>query len=282
MSTTGVSEIAISTSPARILPANRGPGPAGSVRSTGTVHLDPDHPGQLRQSLGGGDADPADRDHAAYRRGRVVGQHAPTADHDHPLRQGLDLLQVVAGQHDGAAVRVERLDARPQRPSGLDVQAGGRFVEEDDARPADERQRHREPPLLPAGQPTGLPVHQLAEAEPVEQFGAGERIREVGADEVDDLADPQRRRQPGLLRGDAERQPAPGVAGVAAAQLDPPRGGPAQPGEQVDQRRLAGTVRTEQADQLAGADVDADVVDGQDVAVSAADCTARARITVAP
>jgi hypothetical protein len=58
---------------------------------------------------------------------------------------------------------------------------------------------------------------------------------------------------------------------TAAAQLDPPRGGPAQPGEQVDQRRLAGTGRTEQADQLAGADVDADVVDGQDVAVSAAD-----------
>jgi hypothetical protein len=72
----------------------------------------------------------------------------------------------------------------------LDVQAGGRFVEHHQPGPADEGERHRQPAALPAGEAAGLPAGLLGEAEPVEQFGAGERVRVVRGDEVDHLTDP--------------------------------------------------------------------------------------------
>jgi hypothetical protein len=93
----------------------------------------------------------------------------------------------------------------------------------------------------------------------------------VRADEVDDLPDPQRRRQPGLLRRHAERAPAGRVARIAAAQRDPPRVGPPYPGDQADERALAGAVGAEQTDELAGLDPHRDVVERLHGAVSAAD-----------
>jgi hypothetical protein len=49
---------------------------------------------------------------------------------DHDLfRKGLDLLQVVAGEHHGAAAIVVVADRLLQGITGLDVQACGRLVE---------------------------------------------------------------------------------------------------------------------------------------------------------
>jgi hypothetical protein len=80
----------------------------------------------------------------------------------------LHLLQVVAAQQHGAAVVVECPDRLPQGVPGGHVQARGGFVEQHQPGPADERQRHRQPAALPAGEPTGLPSGQVGEAEAVE------------------------------------------------------------------------------------------------------------------
>ncbi len=165
-------------------------GLSGGQKRRVAVALDAHHAGQRRQRPAAGQADPADGDQAAYRRDGVVRQHPATPDHDHPPGQGLDLFQVVTGEHDRAALRVELTDAVPQRVPGLHVEPGGRLVEEDDARPADEGQGDRHPSLLPAGQAAGLPLDEVAEAEAVQQLVAAERLGEVRPDEVDDLTDP--------------------------------------------------------------------------------------------
>jgi hypothetical protein len=93
----------------------------------------------------------------------------------------------------------------------------------------------------------------------------------VPAYEIDDLADAKRGGQTGLLRGDPELPPAGRPARIAAEQLDPPRGDRPDAGEQAEQRALAGAVGAEQADQLAGRDVERDLVEREGVAVAAAD-----------
>ena len=148
---------------------------------------------------------------------------------------------------------------------------GGRLVEEHQPGPADERQRHRQPAPLPAGEPTGLPSGQVGEAEPVEQLAPGHRVGVVRGDEVDAP------RRPAASPG---RPVSCGVTPIcrrlAGSRGSPPNSstrpelGRRRPDQQVDQGALAGAVRPEQADQLTGPDVQVDAVEGEDVAVPAA------------
>ena len=155
--------------------------------------------------------------------------------------------------------------AVPQRAPGLDVEPGGRLVEEDQPGPADERQRHREPPLLPAGQPAGLPPRP-GRSRPNRSSSSArrQRVGEVRRDEVDAPRRPAASAGRPVSCGVTPMPPPAGrVARVAAEQLDPARSRPAQADEQVDQGGLAGAVRAEQADELAGADVEGDPVEGE-------------------
>ena len=186
---------------------------------------------ESRKGRPGGETDPADRDEAAHRRDGVVGDHPSSPDHHDPPGQCLDLLQVVTGQHNRAALGVERPDTVPKGSPGLDVQPGGGLVEEHDPRPADERQGDGETSLLTAGQAAGLTPYEIGETESIEQLTSFERVVEVGADEVDDLAHAQRGGQAGLLWSDAECAPGGRPARIAAAQLDPAGGGPADAGQ---------------------------------------------------
>jgi hypothetical protein len=54
---------------------------------------------------------------------------------------------------------------------------------------------------------------------------------------------------------------------VAAAELDSPIVRPLEAGDQPERRRLAGARRTEEREELAGADLEVDPVDGGHVAV---------------
>ena len=97
----------------------------------------------------------------------------PAADDDHALGERLDLLEVVAGQQHRRAVGVVVAERLPQDVPRLDVETRGRLVEQHQPRAADEREGDREPPLLPAGQPTGLPADQVLQPEPREHLGRG-------------------------------------------------------------------------------------------------------------
>ena len=62
-----------------------------------------------------------------------------------------------------------------------------------------------------------------------------------------------------------------GPSSITAEDLDRPGRRPPQPGEQLQQRRLPRSVGSEQADQLAGGDLDTHPVQGDDVAVATAE-----------
>ena len=92
-----------------------------------------------------------------------------------PTRSASDvgLLEVLGGEEDGDAVLArEPRDLLPERGAALDVEAGGRLVEEEDPRLVDERQRQVEPPLHPARVAADFAVRGFGEADALEQFAA--------------------------------------------------------------------------------------------------------------
>lgn len=83
---------------------------------------------------------------------------------------------------------------RPRAMTGFDVQAGGRLVEHDRVRAADDGDGHCEPALLASGQPAGLAPVEPGQAELLQQLTVGwHRVVEVAGDEVDDFLDSQGR-----------------------------------------------------------------------------------------
>src|SRR5258708_30593390 len=72
--------------------------------------------------------------------------------------------------------------------------------------------------------------------------------------------------QPDVLEGPRDAVPGdhvrPGVRDVRGAEKDPALGGPVQPGQHVEQRRLPGAVRPDQRDNRVLGEVDRDVVYG--------------------
>src|SRR5581483_3175410 len=123
----------------------------------------------------------------------------------------------------GATRRRARSWARPGRPP-----AGGR--------------RRRAQPRDAADRAAA----DAGEAEGREQLVVGRRGGEMHANEVDDLADAERRREADLLR----RHPDPGAglrpAWVGSGKLGPPGVRPGEPAQERDRSRLAGPVRTEE------------------------------------
>src|SRR5207253_8066321 len=75
----------------------------------------------------------------------------------------LDLVQVVGRQQDRLAEPAERADRLPGAPPRSGVEAGGRLVEENQLRVADQRQAEVEPPPLPAREPARARVALLLE-----------------------------------------------------------------------------------------------------------------------
>ena len=130
----------------------------------------------------------------------------PAAVHDRDaIAELLRLLHVVGRQHDGVAPVAKRAHEAPQVAARLRVEAGGRLVEEQDARIVDERRRDAEALLLAAGQRSHLALRLLGQldvgeqahrvdvapvqaAEQVEQLDEGELVEEGRRLELD--ADP--------------------------------------------------------------------------------------------
>ena len=104
----------------------------------------------------------------------------------------------------------ETRDLVPERGAALDVEAGRRLVQEQDARLVDQRQREVEPALHAAGVAADLAVGCLGQPDPVDQLvaaalrlGLGDPVHPGLQAHV--LAGGQERVERRLLEGDADR-----------------------------------------------------------------------------
>jgi hypothetical protein len=170
----------------------------------------------------------------------------------------------------------------PQLGADLGIEPRGRLVEEQDLRPVHERHRDVEPPLHAAGVGADQAAGGVGEAELIEQLAGSRRERTpVQAVDLPLQAQVLRPRGPavdaGALADDADRPPHrgrgvhdvvsrhPGHAGIGARER----------GEDADRRRLAGSVRPEQAEDRAGAYRQAEAVERRDFAGIRLDQTVR-------
>ena len=172
-------------------------------------------------------------------------------------------------------------DQRDEVVDVLDRDAGHRLVEQDHVRLPGQQHRDLELALVALREQAGGPGAARREADPLERLlgplGADRgrpppdlhRAAELGVrGEADVLEHAQQRED----ARDLERAPEPGagapegrLAGdVTTLQLDRAGRRPRQPGEQVEERRLAGAVRPDDPDELARADLERDI--GDDVA----------------
>ncbi len=210
------------------------------------------------------------------RRRRVERDHLAVVDDGDTVTERVGLLHVVGRQHDGdAGLAVQACDVLADGLSRAGVEADGRFVEKEDGgfveQPAGEFQ--------PAGHPAGVLADRLV--------AVGGEVHQV-EDRLDALA-PVLATHPvqpavepevleagellvegGFLEDDADTRPdrAGCVADVVAGDAGGPLARPEEGTQGVDERRLAGAVRPQQAQYLALGDRDRDVVDGDQVTVA--------------
>ena len=108
---------------------------------------------------------------------RPLGDDPSAVQDADPVRQSLDVGQVVAGHEDRHTTVTQVCDDRPGRGPRLRVHARGGFVKDDHLRPPDERQRKTEPLSLAAGQPTVASFRHRAKADEVKEFVGVARVR---------------------------------------------------------------------------------------------------------
>jgi hypothetical protein len=164
----------------------------------------------------------------------------------------------------------------------LDVQAGRRLVEEQDARRVHEGQREVEPALHATRVRPHLAIGGLRQADPLEQFLSSPlalRARKALQRrlELEMLAPGQQRVESGLLERRADRRAHLGALPdhVEAGHRRSTRRRGQERDQHVHRCRLAGAVRAEEAVDLAGSDVEVDPVDGPRPLLEDADKPAR-------
>src|SRR4051794_27946051 len=92
---------------------------------------------------------------APERPGGALDDDAPRAHDGHAVGQGLGLVEVMGGEQDGLAQRLERADRLPGVAPRRRVEAGRGLVEEDQLGVADQGQGEVQATQLPAGEPAG-------------------------------------------------------------------------------------------------------------------------------
>ena len=101
------------------------------------------------------------------------------------------LLEVLRRQEDRDAVLArEASDFVPERGAALHVEPCRRFVEEEDARPVDERHREVEPALHPAGVAAHLAVGGLRQPDALEKL-VGARAALIARERLERRLEPQ-------------------------------------------------------------------------------------------
>ena len=206
------------------------------------------------------------------RRRCAVGDDPAAVHHDDAIAQPLGLLDVVGDEHHRRAAVADAADHVPGVPPADGIEVLGQLVEEHELGPADEGEGDEQALALAAGQGAERASPEAGEVpllgELAERTGARVQRRE----QPQRLADTQLVRQGGVLQLGADA-PAQAVAGrrrVEAEHARRPAVGPAQALEDLDRRRLAGSVRAEQAEQLAAPDGEGHVAEdlGRSVALA--------------
>jgi hypothetical protein len=157
-----------------------------------------------------------------------------------------------------------------------DIEAAGRLVEEQDFGIADQRHAEHEPLTQALRQIAPLLVAPVGEAEQFDQFSAALGASATGdrmefAHQHDVLPDAQIGVGAGFLGDDADVLAGGNRLGndVAAADAGGAAGRRDVAGQHPNGRALAGTVRAEKPEDLATADGETDVIDGDALAVVA-------------
>ena len=104
--------------------------------------------------------------------GRALGDDPPVVDDPDAVGKHVRLLEVLRRQEDGHALLAwpAARTSSQSAVAALDVEPGGRLVEEQDARAMDERERQVEPALHPAGVAAHLAVGRVVETDALEQL----------------------------------------------------------------------------------------------------------------
>ena len=231
--------------------------------------------GQLagRHALREGEADLGRRRVAAAELARRPGGDDLAAHHHgDAVGERLRLVHEVRRQHDGLAEVAQRADRRPRLAAGVGVEAGGRLVEEQQVGVAHEREREVEAAPLPARQRGDEVVAARVELHELDHLVDPPWPRVPAGVHLEHLADGEVLLQARVLQHDphALAHRALAVGGVVAEHRD--LAGVAQPValEDLDGGRLAGAVGAEEAEHLAGGDVEADAAHRLDAVVGLA------------
>ena len=193
------------------------------------------------------------------------------------------LLESMRRQEDRGAALAEPVDQLVDATRGDRVETGRRLVEEQDLRVAEERSRERDPLAKALGQGAARIVRPVGEVDGLE--GTRDARARIGhlvqvGEALEVLEDAQAQVQPRRLGHD--RDPAPDLDAVLGRQRDPghrrrARGRFDQRAERPHRRRLAGTVRPEEAEDLAASDLERDVVERAAVAEGLGEAADRQR-----
>src|SRR5262245_10302757 len=203
----------------------------------------------------------------AHQLGLVLDQDdLAVIDHADAVGHVLGLFDVVRGEDDGHARRAQGAHELPHVAPQFDVDAGGRLVEEQDARLVRQRLGDHHPPLHAAGQRHDLVVFLVPQRQIFQHFSD-----EVGILPLAEQAAAERHRRPHglegvggeLLRHQADQRPRRAVVrdDVVPADSDGAFRWRHDPADDVDQRGLAGPVGAEKRKDLAAADVQVDVLE---------------------
>ena len=209
---------------------------------------------------------------AQHRLRRAHGDLAAGGQEQQPVAHLGGEVQVVGDEQDrDAALAVQSAQQGGRLRLVPEIEVGRRLVEDEEPRLLGERPRHRRALALAAAQAVeplrgelehAGRLHRGAGALPVgralevalgrvriapHQDQLLDRERELGRHALRDHGDPARE----LGRAPVRQRP--------PLEEDPAGVGRKHPGEQADQRRLAGAVRAEHADDLAGPDLEREV-----------------------
>ena len=204
---------------------------------------------------------------------RALGRHQAVVDDPDAVGELVGLLEVLRRQEDRRALVVQLADLLPDRRAAGGVEAGGRLVEEEDARLVDQRRAEVEPAAHAARVGAHPPVGGVGEADAGDQrvtalLRLGLRDSVQRRLELHQLAARHQRVERGLLERDADRAPhlrrlldhvEAGHRGATARR-------PQQRGQHPDRRRLAGAVRPEEGVDLARGDLEVHALHGPDAA----------------
>ena len=204
---------------------------------------------------------------------RALGDDPAAVDDPDVVGQLVGLLEVLGGEEDGRAFFVQLPHLLPDRLAADRVEAGGRLVEEEDARFVDQRRGEVEAALHPARVGADPAVGGVAQADPVEQAvgalaPAGGRQPLQGRLQADQLAAGHQRVERRFLQGDADRGAHLARFGddVVAGDAGPAAGRQQQRRQHPHRGRLAGAVGAEEAVDLALVDREVDPLHGEHLA----------------